>query len=102
MFNGSPSVCSIVQRALQVACAAALLATAMQTGFAAIPISTSAAYTQNFDGIGSASTAALSPYFLVDKPTNATTVGRFRAALTPTAIVGRGKRLTTAITRIHD
>ena len=102
MFNGSPSVCSIVQRALRVACAAALLATAMQTGFAAIPISTSAAYTQNFDGIGSASTAVLPADFRVDKATNARTVGTFGAALTVTSFVGGANLSTGAINGIYN
>src|SRR5215831_944283 len=102
MFNGSPSVCSIVQRAFQVACAAVLLATAIQTGFAAIPISTSAAYTQNFDGIGSASTAVLPADFRVDKATTLRTVGTFGAALTATDFVGGANLSTGAVNGIYN
>jgi hypothetical protein len=102
MFNGSPSVCPIVQRALQVACAAALLATAMQSGFAAIPISTSAAYTQNFDGIGSASTAVLPADFRVDKAATLRTVGTFGAALTATSFVGGANLSTGAANGIYN
>src|SRR5947209_7310621 len=51
---------------------------------AAIPLSTSVAVVQNFDGIGTAGAATLPADFRVDKTTVVRTVGTFAAAGTLT------------------
>src|SRR5437868_12303983 len=52
---------------------------------ASISIPTNAAYTQNFDSLGTFTTATLPADFKVDKPATVRTVGTFAGALSNTS-----------------
>ncbi len=62
------------------------LAICTSVAVAAIPLSTSTASTQNFDGMGTSATAALPADFRVDKPATVRTVGTFSAAAAATSL----------------
>ena len=64
---------------------------------AAISLSTSTAYTQNFDGIGTSATATLPADFRVDRPGTVRTVGTFAGAGTATTQAG-GANVATGAT----
>lgn len=70
--------------------------------FAAIPLSTSVAFTQNFDGIGTTATAALPADFRVDKLTTVRTVGTFAAASPNTSLLGGANLSSTASNGIYN
>jgi len=70
--------------------------------FAAIPLSTSVTFTQNFDGIGTTATASLPADFRVDKPAVVRTVGTFAAAGTTTSFLGGANLSSTASNGIYN
>lgn len=73
---------------------------------AAISLSTSATYEQNFDGMGipatATTTSSLPADFRVDNPAAVRTVGTFAAALTSTARAGGASLSTTAANGIYN
>src|SRR2546422_1055906 len=69
---------------------------------AAISLSTSSMYTQNFDAIGTSATATLPADFRVDAPSAVRTVGAFSAALTTTARVGGASLSSSAANGIYN
>jgi DNA/RNA endonuclease G (NUC1) len=69
---------------------------------AAIALSTSTPYTQNFDGMGTTATAALPADFRVDKPGTVRTVGTFAAAGTTTSLLGGANLSTSATNGIYN
>jgi hypothetical protein len=69
---------------------------------AAISLSISNTYTQNFDGIGTAATAPLPADFRVDALSTVRTVGTFSAALTATARMGGASLSTSAGNGIYN
>src|SRR5258707_6192051 len=69
---------------------------------AAISLSTSTAYTQNFDGMGTSATAALPTDWRVDKPSTVRTVGTFAAATTTTNLAGGANLSSTASNGIYN
>ncbi len=85
--------------------AAAILLTAAMcayAAFAAIPISTSTASTQNFDGIGTVAVATLPADFRVDRPATVRTVGTFAAAATATQFLGGANLSSSASNGIYN
>ncbi|HEY3028293.1 MAG TPA: DNA/RNA non-specific endonuclease, partial [Pyrinomonadaceae bacterium] len=70
--------------------------------FAAISLSTSTAYTQNFDGIGTSATATLPTDWKVDKPSTVRTVGTFAAATTTTNFAGGANLSSSASNGIYN
>src|SRR6266508_4434127 len=71
--------------------------------FAAISLSTSTAYTQNFDGIGTSATATLPTDWKVDKQTTAVrTVGTYGAATTTTNLAGGASLSSSAGNGIYN
>ena len=81
---------------------AALVAAGGQIGFAAISLSTSTTYTQNFDGMGTAASATMPADFRVDKPAAVRTVGTFAAALTATSLAGGANLSSSASNGIYN
>ena len=69
---------------------------------AALPLSTTVAVTQNFDGIGTVANASLPADFRVDKPTTVRTVGTFSSALTATGLLGGPNLSSTASNGIYN
>ena len=69
---------------------------------ASISLSTSTAYTQNFDGIGTSATATLPADFRADKPSTVRTVGTFAAAGTTTSLVGGANLSSSASNGIYN
>jgi DNA/RNA endonuclease G (NUC1) len=69
---------------------------------AAISLSTTTPYTQNFDGMGTSATATLPTDFRVDKPSTVRTVGTFAAAGTTTNFAGGANLSTTASNGIYN
>ncbi len=69
---------------------------------AAVGLSTTTAYTQNFDGMGTVAAAPLPTDFRVDKQPTARTVGTFAAALSSTALLGGASLSTTAGQGIYN
>src|SRR5258706_9322059 len=92
----------VIQPLARVVCAVALLAGGIQMGLAAIPISTSTAYTQNFDGMGTTAAAALPADFRVDKPTAVRSVGTFIAAVGNTSLAGGANLSSSAANGIYN
>src|SRR5882757_4479154 len=78
------------------------LAICNSVAFAAIPLSTSTASTQNFDGMGTGATAALPADFRVDKPATVRTVGTFSAAAAATSLAGGANLSATASNGIYN
>src|SRR5437588_10831056 len=76
------------RKIVQAAAISLMVAVCAYVALAAIPLSTSTASTQNFDGIGTATGATLPADFRVDKPATVRTVGTFAAAVTTTQFVG--------------
>ena len=74
----------------------------LQTASAQIPISTSTAYTQNFDGIGATATATLPANFKVDKLATVRTPGAYATALLATSLAGGGALSGTATNGIYN
>ena len=64
--------------------------------FAAISVPSGSAYSQNFDGMGTAATATLPADFKVDNPSTVRTVGTFAAAASATQRVGGASLATNA------
>jgi hypothetical protein len=96
---GSPSSASLtfVPAALRfmvrkgfalVVAIAAVSAICTYVALASISIPTNAAYTQNFDSLGTFTTATLPADFRVDKPATVRTVGTFATALSNTTFSG--------------
>src|SRR5947209_847744 len=79
-----------------------LLLAASYVAWAAISLSTSTAYTQNFDGIGTVAAAPLPADFRVDKPTTVRAVGTFSAAATATTLLGGANLSTSASNGIYN
>src|SRR5215472_8101113 len=102
MLTSSSNSHGSIRLIARPACAVVLLAASIQTGLAAIAISTSTAYTQNFDAMGTLATAALPADFRVDKPATVRTVGTFSAAVTATSLVGGANLSTTAANGIYN
>src|SRR6267143_6391675 len=69
---------------------------------AAISLSTSTPYTQNFDAMGTTATATLPADFRVDKPGTVRTVGTFAAAGTTTSLLGGANLSTIASNGIYN
>jgi len=69
---------------------------------AAISLSTSSAYTQNFDAIGTSATAALPTDWRVDKPSTVRTVGTFAAATATTNLAGGANLSSSAANGIYN
>src|SRR5260221_14395824 len=69
---------------------------------AAISLSTSSAYTQNFDGMGTSATATLPTDWRVDKPSTVRTVGTFAAATTTTNLAGGANLSSSASNGIYN
>ena len=88
-------------RALPVV-AALFIATATYVGFAAVPIPTSPAYVQDFNGIGSGATASLPADFRVDRPSSVRTVGSYAAAAAVTTAAGGTSLSSTAANGIYN
>src|SRR5439155_4356394 len=70
--------------------------------FAAISVPSGSAYSQNFDGMGTAATAALPADFKVDNPSTVRTVGTFAAAASATQRVGGASLATNAANGIYN
>ena len=70
--------------------------------WAAIPISTTTAITQNFDGIGTTATATLPTDYKVDKQTTARTVGNYSTAATATSLAGGANLSSSASNGIYN
>jgi hypothetical protein len=86
----------------KAAVAACVLLAALQTSSAQIPLSTSSAYVQNFDAIGTTATASLPTGFKADKSAAVRTVGTYAAALTATSLLGGANLSTTAGNGIYN
>src|SRR5215831_6922808 len=71
-------------------------------GHAAVNLSTSTAYTQNFDSMGTSATATLPTDFRVDKPSTVRTVGTYSAAGTATSLVGGANLSSSASNGIYN
>jgi hypothetical protein len=69
---------------------------------AAISLSTSMAYTQNFDGMGTSATATLPTDWRVDKQSTARTVGSFASAVTATERNGGASLSASAANGIYN
>src|SRR6266851_2072414 len=69
---------------------------------AAISLSTSIVYTQNFDGMGTSATATLPTDFRVDKLSTVRTLGTFAAAATATSLAGGANLSSSASNGIYN
>ena len=87
---------------LQIFRALFLFIACQQTVLAQIAFSTSTAYTQNFDAMGTSATATLPANFRVDKPATVRTLGTFAAALTATSLAGGANLSTSASNGIYN
>src|SRR5215510_10056655 len=93
----------LLRRRLAVASVLLLLLVSAYIAYAAISLSTSTAYTQNFDGIGTTATATLPADFRVDRTTTAVrTVGTFTAAGTNTSLLGGANLSSSASNGIYN
>src|SRR5947209_3731056 len=104
---GSNFVCTVFRPALRrrflLACSFALLAfMGTYAALADIPLSTSTATTQNFDGMGSSATALVPTDFRVDALTTVRTVGTFSSAGTATQRAGGANLSTSAGNGIYN
>lgn len=70
--------------------------------WAAISLSTSTNYTQNFDGMTATATAALPADFKVDKLTTARTVGNYSTAVSSTTLLGGANLSSSAGNGIYN
>src|SRR5579884_4078117 len=102
MCNHSYTVRSAARSSSRAICLIVALGFARQIGFAAIPISTTAPYTQNFDAMGTSATATLPADFRVDNPSTVRSVGTFTAAAATTVRVGGANLGTTAANGIYN
>jgi hypothetical protein len=91
-----------IKRAAVIILVFILINSLVQPIFAAILISTSSAYTQNFDNIGATATATLPTDWKVDKQATVRTVGTFSSAVTATELVGGNSLSTTAGNGIYN
>src|SRR6516165_1151303 len=87
------------RRSIAAFAAVALLAAA---GHAAVNLSTSTPYTQNFDAMGTSATATLPADFRVDKPSTVRTVGTYSGAVTATSLVGGANLSSSAANGIYN
>src|SRR5436853_237542 len=69
---------------------------------AAIALSTTSPYAQNFDGIGTAAVATLPADFKVDKLSSVRTVGTYATAGTTTNLAGGANLATNASNGIYN
>lgn len=88
-------------RRVALAAAAAFLFSSVPS-FAAIPISTTTAVSQQFDSIGTAATASLPADWRADKISTVRTVGNFGAAGTATTLLGGANLSSTASNGIYN
>ncbi len=70
--------------------------------FAAIPLPTGAAFTQNFDGMGTAAVATLPADFRVDRISSVRTLGTFASAVTTTQFAGGANLSSSASNGIYN
>ena len=84
---------------LQIFRAVFVFVVCQQAALAQIALSTSTAYTQNFDAMGTSGTATLPENFRVDRPATVRTVGTFAAASTATSLAGGRQPLHVGIQR---
>src|SRR5438477_11289795 len=76
------------RKIIHAAAISLIIAMCAYVALAAIPLSTSTASTQNFDGIGAAPGAPLPADFRVDKLATVRTLGTFAGAQTATTLAG--------------
>src|SRR5437868_15522973 len=86
----------------QLAAVVCLLVICTCAAFAAIALSTSIPYQQNFDGMGTTATASLPADFKADKVATVRTVGNFATALAATSLAGGANLSTTASNGIYN
>src|SRR5262247_2023054 len=97
------SAMTLQRRRLAVTSVLLLLLISAYIAYAAISLSTSTAYTQNFDGIGTTATAILPADFRVDRTTTAVrTVGTYAAAGTNTSLLGGANLSSSASNGIYN
>lgn len=92
----------IGRKAAPVAAILLMVAVCVYVAFAAIPLSTGAPSTQNFDGIGTVAVATLPADFRVDKPATVRTLGTFAAAATATSLLGGANLSSSASNGIYN
>src|SRR5437763_902474 len=90
------------RKIVQAAAISLMVAVCAYVAVAAIPLSTSTASTQNFDGIGTLGAATLPADFRVDKPASVRTLGTFAAAVTTTQFVGGANLSSSASNGIYN
>jgi hypothetical protein len=99
----TPALLHVVRRPLiSLSAVLVLLTICTSLVWAAIPISTSTPYIQNFDAIGTSTTATLPTDFKADIQTAVRTVGNFATAGTATTRSGGTNLSTTAANGIYN
>lgn len=88
---------SFYRKFLLILCLLLVSSVIVYVSKAAISLSTTTSYTQNFDSIGTTATATLPADFRLDRPSAVRTVGSFASATTATTQVG-GANLSTSAT----
>src|SRR5215472_4985593 len=92
----------VARRLAMTAAVSLLLVICSLIASAAISLSTSTAYTQNFDGIGTAAAATLPTDFRADRISTVRTVGSFATAGTVTTSAGGANLSTSAANGIYN
>jgi len=93
---------SLIRSSSVAAVISALTCLCVWVVLAAISLSTSTPYTQNFDGMGTSATATLPTDFRVDKPGTVRTVGTFASATTTTNLAGGANLSSSASNGIYN